>query len=1077
MQPNVFSQSKGITLSLNNATLKEVIHEIERITDYKFLYRSSAVNLTDKLSFKVTKMPVSEVLDKLFKNSDIEYQINGKQIVLKPKGTSEKVETQEKELIEVKGKILDQDGLPLPGATVMEEGTLNGTTSDIDGNYTLSADANSSLKISFIGFNTLYVQIEGNTVLNIVLEELASNLDEVVVTGYFSTRKQGFAGTITTFSQKEIKKVSTGNVLTTLAILDAGFKIHEDNVQGSDPNQISNFSIRGIGSFQNGSTQPIFIVDGFRTTAQYVVDMDPNRIKSMTILKDASATILYGSRAANGVIVIETIPPKVGDIRVTYDFRPTISFPDLNGYSLMNASQKLEYEKLAGLYIGLVPKNQLKLDKIYYQKYKAIKEGVNTYWLSQPVRTSFSQAHSIYVDGGVEQVRYGINMTYNNTQGVMKNSGNDRYNFGLKLIYRIAKKITIMNYAEFSYKKQFNSSYGNFSTYARLNPYDRFRDSQGELIPILSDGNPNPLYDASLPFSDNSKTQSFREQLSVDCTINHALRFKGKFNLTKRNLNSENFKSPFSSTYTLTQRLKDNSWGYVSVEKRGFMELNNGESLFITSNVTLQYNKRINKHTLFFGVGGEISYNSSKSHGFSVQGFPDDKYLDVSFAIQYVENTKPFSFSSKSKSVGAFFNGNYIYNDKYFVDISIRYDGSSKFGADNKFAPFWSVGAGWNIHKENFWNSKLFDELKIRYNYGVTGNQEFSAYQAMTFYNYNTDLLYNNTIPAILRGYGNPDLKWQEQYSHNMGLDIVMFKNKIRVNINYYKRRTTGMLTEITVAPSVGFLSGYYTANLGEIENKGIEFNLNAILLHDQARDIEWAIGIQASHNKNKLLKISDELKTINDKNNSNKFTPGHVYEEGESMTALKTVYSLGIDPATGQELFLKKDGKTVTSIWDAADKIITGDTEPTLFGNLSNNIFWQGWNLNMVFGFSFGADIYNQTLVNKIENVDPTENADVRAFSDRWKNPGDVTKYKRISDKKKTYISSRFVQKKNLIQLRTLSLSYQFKNEQLKKHKIRTLRLSFYANDLFRISSIKQERGIAYPFARSYVFRLNIGF
>lgn len=263
---------------------------------------------------------------------------------------------------------------------------------------------------------------------------------------------------------------------------------------------------------------------------------------------------------------------------------------------------------------------------------------------------------------------------------------------------------------------------------------------------------------------------------------------------------------------------------------------------------------------------------------------------------------------------------------------------------------------------------------------------------------------------------------------------------------------------------------------MGEIQNKGLEVNLNAVIIRDMEKELEWSVMFQAANNKNKIRKISTALKTVNDENNKNTQVPGAVYEEGESMSAIKAVRSLGIDPTTGKELFVKKNGE-LTYTWDAEDKVICGDTEPKVFGNFGTNLYWKGWNLNMVFKYNFGADYYNSTLAQRVEGADPAKNADRRVLKDRWKEPGQHALYKNIKDYKTTYISSRFVQKDNTVQLSTLSLSYEVNKAWISRFGMNTLRLSFYMNDVFRASTVKNERGIDYPFQRSFVFGLNVSF
>ena len=1078
--------AQTVTLKKQNASLEEIIWELKEQTKFVFLYSSADIATVKGINIDMQNSQIDAILKKCLEGTDLQFvKENNAIIIRQANGKTAVPQVQSRKIM---GKVIDEDGNPLPGVAVLIEGTTIGVATDMDGKYDLTCPEMKDivLKFSYIGMKPKSVVVGNKTVVDVTLESDSQEMDEVVVTGLLNRRKSGFAGTTTVISKQELAKVSTGNIFTTISTLDAGFKIEENNLDGSNPNKLPDFTIRGKGSFQNGSTAPIFILDGFEVTSQKVFDMDINRIESITLLKDASATILYGSRASNGVIVIETTAPKAGKLRVTYDFKPTIAIVDLTDYDLMNAREKLQYEKEAGLYTQEITpgyedndrREQVELDKAYYNRYKNIVEGVNTYWLSQPVKNAFSHAHSLFVEGGADNVRYGIDASYNQNKGVMKESGRDRFGLGFSLIYRIKDKITIKNYISYAHTHAYNSPYGSFSQYAKLNPYERIYNDNGELIPKLSDGDTNPLYDALLPNRNFTKDQEFREQLSVDWFICDGLRLKGQMAIVKGETSGEIYKSPFSAeflktTYNSESRVQE----YLPIAERGYLSMTDGASFSYDGNVTLNYNTLVNeKHIIYAGAGLEVTQNDNNSHGFIMTGFPDDRYSDPAFAIQYKKETKPSSSESKSRAIGFFANGNYSYDDRYFADVSVRIDGSSKFGADKKYAPFWSAGAGWNVHNEKFFKHTKISMLKLRYSYGVTGNQEFSAYQAKTMFQFNTDRLYNSGISAALMGYGNPDLEWQNQYQSNYGFDFGYAKDRIRLQFNYYQKKTEGMLTSVSVAPSLGLPSNTFTSNLGKIQNKGVEVNLNAVLIRDQGKDFEWSVMLQAAHNKNKIMEISTALKNINEKNNQDKTTPAAVYEEGESMSAIKAVPSLGIDPTTGQELFMKKDG-TITYTWDATDKVICGDSEPKVFGNVGTNLYWKGWNLNMVFKYDLGADYYNSTLAERVEGANPRYNADRRVLNNRWKEPGQHALYKNIKEYTTTYISSRFVQKENTLQLTSLSLSYDLNREWIRKFGLNTMRLSFYMNDVFRASTVKNERGLDYPFQRSFVFGLNIGF
>jgi TonB-linked SusC/RagA family outer membrane protein len=1071
---NVQAQSGNkISITCNNEPLPSVLKKIEKASVFKLLFTYDEVQ-NYRVTVSLKERSIDYIMQAVLRNTPFHYTIKGKFINVSLKKTE--IDNTNKN---INGRVISEEGEPLIGATIIinyNNGKPVYLQSNGDGSFKFKSNGNEkSISVNYIGYKSLTLSVNQNKdSYTFKLSEDTHNLDEVIVNGFTSRKKEGFAGAVTTIKKADLEKVHTSNIFTTINALDAGFKINENNNAGSSPNSLPDFTIRGKGSFQTGSTQPLFILDGFETSLEKIYDLDVNRIESITLLKDASATILYGSRAANGVVVIETTTPKAGKIRVNYDFKPTLSFADLSDYDLMNAKEKLQYEKLAGLYdaTGDLSSDYTK-QEAYYLRYKNVQEGVDTYWLKQPVRNALSQAHSLYIDGGVNELRYGIDASYNKTNGIVKESGRDRYNFGIKLIYRIKNKVTVQNYASYSYTHAYNSPFGSFSTYAKMNPYERVHDDKGEILPTLLDGTPNPLYDAKLPNRDYSNYQTFIEQLNVDWAITDSWRFRAQFSYTKGTNDTERYTSPFSSTYMYDSNGKSKN---TPVAKRGYLYEGNGKSTDLSGNFTLNYNKMFfQKHLLYMSLGGEITESKNNSHGFSATGFVDDKYSDPGFAIQFQENTKPQSTESTTRSVGFFLNLNYIYDNRFFTDFSTRYDGSSNFGSDKKWAPFWSIGAGWNVHNEHFWSKEsILNMLKLRFSYGVTGNQEFSAYQAKTMYKYQLDRLYNTLVAATLMGYGNPDLKWQTQHQTNIGLDLGLWKDRVNVIFNYYHKITKGMLTSVTVAPSIGLADNSFTSNLGKIQNNGYELVLNGALIQNVSKGLEWRCWLQMSHNKNVLKEISNQMKGINATNNVEKYIPGNVYEEGESMTAIKAVRSLGIDPATGKEIFQKKDG-TLTYVWDADDKILCGDTEPKLYGNIGSNFYWNGWNLNAIFNYRLGADYYNQTLASRVEGANPSYNADRRVLHDRWTTPGQHALYKNIKDYGTSYISSRFVQKENYIKLTSISLSYDLKKSLLAKYKISNMRLSFYANDIFRASTIKTERGLDYPFERSYVFGLDI--
>ena len=1080
--------AQTVTLKKQNASLEEIIWELKEQTKFVFLYSSADIATVKGIDIDMQNSQIDAILKKCLEGTDLQFVKENNAIIIRQ--ANGKTAVPQVQSRKITGKVIDEDGNPLPGVAVLIEGTTIGVATDMDGKYDLTCPEMKDivLKFSYIGMKPKSVVVGNKTVVDVTLESDSQEMDEVVVTGLLNRRKSGFAGTTTVISKQELAKVSTGNIFTTISTLDAGFKIEENNLDGSNPNKLPDFTIRGKGSFQNGSTAPIFILDGFEVTSQKVFDMDINRIESITLLKDASATILYGSRASNGVIVIETTAPKAGKLRVTYDFKPTIAIVDLTDYDLMNAREKLQYEKEAGLYTQEITpgyedndrREQVELDKAYYNRYKNIVEGVNTYWLSQPVKNAFSHAHSLFVEGGADNVRYGIDASYNQNKGVMKESGRDRFGLGFSLIYRIKDKITIKNYISYAHTHAYNSPYGSFSQYAKLNPYERIYNDNGELIPKLSDGDTNPLYDALLPNRNFTKDQEFREQLSVDWFICDGLRLKGQMAIVKGETSGEIYKSPFSAeflktTYNSESRVQE----YLPIAERGYLSMTDGASFSYDGNVTLNYNTLVNeKHIIYAGAGLEVTQNDNNSHGFIMTGFPDDRYSDPAFAIQYKKETKPSSSESKSRAIGFFANGNYSYDDRYFADVSVRIDGSSKFGADKKYAPFWSAGIGWNIHRENFMsNVDWINRLKIRASVGETGSNNFSAYEAMVTYTYSLSDRYYNWMGANLKALANPDLEWQKTMKYNTGVEVNLLNNRLNMICDLYLERTNGLMSSLELPPSNGFTS--YKANIGKLENKGFELKVTGYLLRDTERELIWSVTGSLVRNKDKIIKLSEAMKEANATLlATGGATPNKVWQEGDSQNAIYAVPSLGIDPINGRELFLKKSGE-VTYTWDARDRVFCGVDQPDYRGNINTMFMWRDLSVNLSFGYEWGGQQYNSTLINRVENADKKYNVDRRVYEDRWKEPGDRTFFKGIKETTATQATSRFVQDEATFTCQNLNITYDLKGNKWLRHNlgIQTLTLKGDIADLFRLSTIKQERGTSYPFSRQFSFTLSVMF
>lgn len=1076
---NASSFSQNVTIKGSSMTLKQVFKEMGIQTGYGFLYNPKLLNPNVRVQVNLKNVPLKEALAECLEGQSLNFSIVDKTILLSPISENTTLRATDRVApFVVKGRVTNEKGEALVGATVQVKHTKIGTKTGERGLFELSMpDSTRLLEVSYLGYEKQEVIPRRNMLIKLVSK--AAGLNEVTVsTGYFTKSKESFTGSELTIKGDDLRKIGYANVLQSLSAYDPAIQMKENIQFGSDPNRVPDLTIRGENSFdlrgvaddgKSNPNAPLFILDGVQTSAERIYDLDMNRIDNITILKDAAATALYGSRGANGVIVIRTIRPRPGQIKISLNSNFIVSAPDLSDYNLMNASEKLQYEKLAGVWTNKLNnyESQLDLDIRYNEKMKDVLRGVDTYWLSKPLTTSVNQRYNLYLEGGDQNFRYGISLRSEDDKGVMKGSDRNKTGIGIVFNYDIGENFLIRNDLLIDEVKGNNSPYGTFNNFARQNPHDRIFDGNGNYLLTLSSGNFNPLIDATLPQKDYNKYTSIQDNFSIDWRIIPALRLQGRMSLSKRMDKTEVYRSPGSSEFATE----------VLLEKRGRYTAMNSEQISMDGNMTLAYIKVFDKSVINAGVGTNVMSDSNEGAGFTATGFLNDNMTFVEYAAQFEENSKPKGIFDKSRMIGLFANLNYGYDNRYFIDASYRTDGSSKFGRDSRFAPFWAVGLAWNVNREKFWGDNV-NTLKIRGSAGSTGTVNFSSSQALTTYRYSQNSDYNGVLGAQLIGYGNSSLKWQNTLSYNLGLDMSLFRNFLQLNIDGYIRLTDNLLLPIDVAPSTGFSS--YVENMGQMKNTGIDFRLRFNVIRNKEKDLNWNITIAAITNKNRIQKLSNALEAMNAEANKSDNVKGpqplRTYEVGRSQSALMVVRSAGIDPATGDEIFVKRNGEYTFS-YDYRDKILAGDTRPTVEGNISNNINWKGFNLYALIQYRIGGKIFNSTLKTKVEGANPLFNADRRVLYDRWKSPGSDAKYKRIDDTSDSYQTTRFVQDNNSVTLGALSLTYDLPANFIKKMRAERVRLMFSTTDLFRIATVKAERGTSYPYAKTFTAGLNVSF
>ena len=1085
-----------LTAAVNSVQQKEgeplvsAFRKIEKTTGYRISYAQSDVkNL--KAQGNTSSKNIHKALDTVIGNLPLAYSVEGKFVTVFPKKQKDtnseatpKVTTLNK--LTVRGKVYDQDGEGIPGVSVKVPSMQTAIVTGANGSFTLylPQGRTTKLQFSFIGMKDATYIFNGKHDINnlvINMNDDATTINEVVVTGIYSRKKESFTGSSQTYNAEELKLVGNQNLIQSLKTLDPAFTVLENNEFGSDPNRLPDLEIRGKTSivglketFGEDPNQPLFILDGFETTLQSIMDLSMDRIASVTVLKDAASTAIYGAKAANGVVVVETKAPEMGKLKFSYSGNFNVSWADLTDYNLMNAAEKLEFERLAGNFTSNIADYQ-EFQEIRYNKLLAnVLKGVDTYWLSEPLRTGLNQRHFISAQGGNEQLRYSLGVSYNKIDGVMKKSGRDILSGNIDVLYRVGK-LTFSNKMTVNVTKHTNPTV-SFSEYASANPYYPKYEEDGTIGKWLeykensmstTDASVivgNPMYNDQLNSYDRGESFGVRNNFSMEYRPWNFFWIRARLGLTKETNESENFVSPENTAYD-----------QVDVLKKGSYSNQRSDGFSYDGDVTATYGQLLaKKHQINAVLGASIRESSDQSKGFSAVGFPEGNFTTPGFANQYTESGKPTYYDSKNRTANFYFNGGYSFDNRYLLDVNYRLDGSSVFGTNRKFSNTWAVGLAWNIHNEKFMkDTELFQMLKIRGSIGNPGNQNFGSYNTLTTYKFNNWMTNNFGTGLLIDAIGDPDLAWQKTIDLNVGLDVSLL-NRLHLNIDVFHKNTDPLLASIGIPASVGVTSRL--ANIGKQVTDGFNGTIRYSFIYRPKERMNWTTSLSFSHVRSHYENIGSTLAQYNNENLTKNMTR---YYDGGSPSALWAVRSAGIDPATGKEIFITKSGNyTFSHSYD--DEVEVGDTRPDVEGVFGNVFYYKGFSASIYMRYSLGGDTFLSTLYDKVENISSSalaKNQDRRALYDRWQKPGDIAKFKGISRTESTPMSSRFVSVNNYLTIESIRVSYELPYTLMKKMGIQGMTFSAYMNDIARWATVKEERGTSYPFSRSISMALSLNF
>jgi len=998
--PNIVAQTSNqevkISLNFKNADLKQVLSEIEKKSDYVFMYDANRINTSQKVSIELTSVTLSTVLSRLFENLEIAYSINGKQIALNKE--------QKKS---VSGKVTDSQNTSLLGVSIIVKGKNIGTVTNAEGGYSLkNIPVDATLMFSFVGMKTKEIMVGVQTIVNVVLEEESISIDEYVVVGYGSVKKSDLTGSVSSIKSGEIKAFATANVMQSLSGRAPGVQVLQNT--GAPGGQVS-VRIRGTNSVQ-GNNEPLYVIDGFPYSSSNPTSLSNSDIESVEVLKDASATAIYGSRGANGVILITTKKGKKG--KTTIDYESSYGVQTLRKkLVLMNATEYANFYNEQRTNDNLTPLPYFTQDQINGF-------GVGYDWQNLIFESAPIKNNTLSINGGNEKTQFSISGTVFDQDGIIKGSNYKKYSLRAFFTHEINKMLSI-DYGATLTKNSSNtrnSSGGNrgnslisaaISAPPTLTPYndDGTYRVLATAYPFISNVLINPLNFI------NEQTNATGANIVL---TNAAIIFEPIKGLKLKIYGGVENNDTRSDNYTTLNFINSNGVASVSTTN----------NLSLLNENTLSYNNTFNeKHSIGAVVGFTYQDFMIKTLKGGGSGFLSDapETYDISSA-----EIPDIPGSSYSKSVLLSYLGrvNYSYNNKYLLTASIRADGSSKYSEGNKWGYFPSAAFAWKIKNESFMQDISFiSDLKFRTSYGYTGSQAIAAYATMNqLFSGKTvfgDALYNTYSPGTtLPG----DLKWETTEQADMGIDVAILDNRFRLSVDAYLKNTRDLLNTVKLPASLGFTQT--VQNVGQIQNKGIELALDANVLTGK---FKWDLNGNISFNRNKVVKLyggqeilagSIATTFIND-------TPS-LLREGEPMGVFYGYVKDGYDEK-GKEIYKDLSGPdgVTDSIINQFDKSIIGDPNPDFIYGLNSTMSYNNFEFSLFFQGTFGNDIVNVSSIGNTLDYGFGLNMLKEVYDNHWTPDNTNAKYPAATRKLNMLFSDRFVEDGSYLRLRNIQVAY----------------------------------------------------
>ena len=930
----------------------------------------------------------------------------------------------------IKGTIVDsKTGEPVIGASVKVKGTKLAAVTDLNGEFELNTHANATLQISYVGFKE--TEVKASNGMKISLEEDTESLEEVVVVGYGTQKKESLTGAMANIKGEKLKDITSATVENMLNGKVSGVYVAPGSGR---PGSTGAIIIRGQTSI-NGATAPLWVVDGV-IVGNSAGDLNPDDIETMTVLKDAASTAIYGSEGANGVVVVTTKQAKHEKMSISLSAKAGLSTLNRGNLEMMDGAEFYDYYK-----------SFQNVESVNFPRWNEDLRNSNFDWFKLAKKTGSTQDYNLTLNGGSQNIQSMFTLGYFKEEGAVKGYDMNRYSTRIKVVYKPYEWLTIKPNISGSRTNDKDKQYSVGAMYSMM-PWDSPYDEEGNLVPNYYSGwvnskATNYLNDLAAGDYSTSTTYDLAGGLDFDIQIAPWLTFSSVNNYSYYNSQTHGYYDPKSSSGEGVNG-RTTEYNYVSTRRY--------------TNQLLRFKKSWGKHN----VNALLAYEFNDY---------EMKYTDV-YATGFISGFEDFMTAAKPEMATGyrtawakqsyFTQWRYDYDSRYYGELSLRRDGRSNFGSNNRYGNFFSVSGAWNINNESWFKADWVDQLKLRAAFGSVGNVPTSLYPSYSLYS--VGATYNENPGALISQIGNKDLTWEKTYTTGVGVDASFWQNRLHATLDYYIKNTSNILYQVPVTGLVGVTSIW--KNIGKMRNTGIELTVGGDII--RTKDLTWNVTANISHNSNELRDLYKQRDAngnyvvkpvlISD-GTSIAGTAQRILEIGEPVDTYYMKEWAGVNPEDGKPQWYMDDAngnKVVTDSYSKASYYKCGKASPDVYGSFSTSLFYKNFDLQANFGYSLGGQIYSyyrQEFDSDGAYAGDRNQMKLQKGWSRWEKPGDIATHPRAmynNQDKGNLASSRYLESSDYLKLRSLTLGYNF---DLKKYGIQTLRLSVSGENLFTIT------------------------